>query len=178
MEMATYSSFLAWKIPWMEKPGGPQSMGSQRVGHDWVTNTLCIGIIEGKWDKIHRGLFGTCLEHVQWYKGKHLSSTWLSQSFYYGSIHAIAPKWRGNASSISQTWLSLEPFVIQNTLKRSQWISSLGPSIVNTALESYIRKSQFTSVQFTVSAPGPRVTTELEMGEPPSPPRAVRNGSL
>ena len=33
-EMATYSSILAWKIPWMEEPGGLQSMGSQRVGHD------------------------------------------------------------------------------------------------------------------------------------------------
>ena len=32
--MATYSSILAWRIPWTEKPGGLQSMGSQRVRHD------------------------------------------------------------------------------------------------------------------------------------------------
>ena len=32
--MAPYSSTLAWKIPWMEEPGGLQSMGSLRVGHD------------------------------------------------------------------------------------------------------------------------------------------------
>ena len=32
--MATHSSTLAWKIPWTEEPGGLQSMGSQRVGHD------------------------------------------------------------------------------------------------------------------------------------------------
>ena len=32
--MATHSSILAWRIPWTEKPGGLQSMGSQRVGHD------------------------------------------------------------------------------------------------------------------------------------------------
>ena len=32
--MATYSSILAWRIPWTEEPGGLQSMGSQRVGHD------------------------------------------------------------------------------------------------------------------------------------------------
>ena len=31
--MATHSSTLAWKIPWMEEPGGPQSMVSQKVGH-------------------------------------------------------------------------------------------------------------------------------------------------
>ena len=35
-EMAAHSSTLAWKIPWMEEPGRLQSMGSQRVGHDWV----------------------------------------------------------------------------------------------------------------------------------------------
>jgi len=32
--MATHSSTLAWKIPWMEEPGRLQSMGSLRVGHD------------------------------------------------------------------------------------------------------------------------------------------------
>ena len=31
--MATHSSILAWRIPWTEKPGGLQSVGSQRVGH-------------------------------------------------------------------------------------------------------------------------------------------------
>ena len=35
-EMATHSSMLAWEIPWTEEPGGLQSMGSQRVGHNWV----------------------------------------------------------------------------------------------------------------------------------------------
>ena len=46
-EMATHSSTLAWKIPWMEEPGRLQSMGSQRVGHDWVTTpyTLELGRI-------------------------------------------------------------------------------------------------------------------------------------
>ena len=33
-EMATHSSIPAWRIPWTEGPGGLQSMGSQRVGHD------------------------------------------------------------------------------------------------------------------------------------------------
>ena len=32
--VAPHSSTLAWKIPWMEEPGGLQSMGSLRVGHD------------------------------------------------------------------------------------------------------------------------------------------------
>ena len=38
--MATRSSTLAWKIPWVEEPGELQSMGSQRVGHAWATSLL------------------------------------------------------------------------------------------------------------------------------------------
>ena len=38
--MATHSSILAWKIQWTEEPMRLKSMGSQRVGHDWVTNTF------------------------------------------------------------------------------------------------------------------------------------------
>ena len=37
--MANHSSILDWRIPWTEKPGRLQSVGLQRVGHDWVTNT-------------------------------------------------------------------------------------------------------------------------------------------
>ena len=38
--MVTHSSILAWRIPWTEEPGGLQSMGSQRVGHDQATSTF------------------------------------------------------------------------------------------------------------------------------------------
>ena len=41
--MAPHSSTLAWKIPWMEEPGGLWSMGSHRVGHDWATSLSCTG---------------------------------------------------------------------------------------------------------------------------------------
>ena len=37
-EMATHSSILAWRIPWMEEPGGIQSTESQSVRHDWATS--------------------------------------------------------------------------------------------------------------------------------------------
>ena len=37
-EMATHSSTVAWKIPWTEEPSRLQSMGSQRVRHDWATS--------------------------------------------------------------------------------------------------------------------------------------------
>ena len=38
--MTTHSGIFAWEIPWREEPGGLQSMGLQRVRHDWATNTF------------------------------------------------------------------------------------------------------------------------------------------
>ena len=43
MGMATHSSILAWRIPWTEEPGGPQSIISQRAGHDWSNLALTYG---------------------------------------------------------------------------------------------------------------------------------------
>ena len=46
--MATHSSILAWRIPWTEEPAGPQSMGSQRVRHNWVANLYTYSISCGR----------------------------------------------------------------------------------------------------------------------------------
>ena len=43
-EMVTHASILAWRIPWTEKPGGLQSTGSQRVGHDWAPSPSPSGV--------------------------------------------------------------------------------------------------------------------------------------
>ena len=43
--MATHSSILAWRIPWTEEPGRLQTIGSQRVGHDWMT-TLSLSFFQ------------------------------------------------------------------------------------------------------------------------------------
>ena len=56
--MATHSSILAWKIPGTEEPGSQQSMGLQRVGHDWTTNkqtekqNIGCGWIQGGQEKL------------------------------------------------------------------------------------------------------------------------------
>ena len=58
--MLTHSSILAWRIPWMEKPGGLQSMGSQRVGHDSATSfhfTSLHDLIKHQW---HCGFLTFC----------------------------------------------------------------------------------------------------------------------
>ena len=44
-EMATHSTVLAWEISWTEEPGAPQSMGSQRVGHNGGTEHECMHIL-------------------------------------------------------------------------------------------------------------------------------------
>ena len=51
-EMAIHFSTFAWKIPWMEEPDRLQSMGSQRVRHDWATSLL--------WNGMKTGLFQSC----------------------------------------------------------------------------------------------------------------------
>ena len=43
-EMTTHSSILVWTIPCTEEPGGLESMGSQRIRHDWATNTFTKGL--------------------------------------------------------------------------------------------------------------------------------------
>ena len=40
--MVTHSSVLTWRVPWTEEPGGLQSIGSQRVGHDFTTEYIHI----------------------------------------------------------------------------------------------------------------------------------------
>ena len=47
-EIATHSSILAWEIPWTEEPGRLQSVGSQRVRHNWVNNTFTF-LSQGTW---------------------------------------------------------------------------------------------------------------------------------
>ena len=41
-KIVTHSSILAWEIPWTEDPGRLQSMGPQRIGHDWANNTFTL----------------------------------------------------------------------------------------------------------------------------------------
>ena len=46
--MSTLFRILGWEFPWTEEPGGLQSMGLQRVGHGWATNTFTFSLLLGK----------------------------------------------------------------------------------------------------------------------------------
>ena len=58
-EMATHSSIFAWEVSWTEEPGGLQSMGLQRVRHDWATNTYLLIHVAASWSNI-------LLIHIYW----------------------------------------------------------------------------------------------------------------
>ena len=65
-EMATHFSVLAWRIPWTEEPGGPQSMGSQRVGHDCVTNFYFLTHSMHFWDRMAQGVSSPAIKQLAW----------------------------------------------------------------------------------------------------------------
>ena len=82
--MAPHSSTLAWKIPWTEEPGGLQSMGSRRVGHDWATSLLLFTFMHWrrKWQPTPVFLPGESQGRGAWWAavyGVTQSRTWLKR---------------------------------------------------------------------------------------------------
>ena len=72
-EMGTHSSILAWRSPWTEEPGDLQSMGSQRVGHHWVSNILTRYLIN--W--MNEWTDGWMTGWMDWWMVKHMKE-WLN----------------------------------------------------------------------------------------------------
>ena len=86
--MATHSSILSWRIPWTEEPGGLQSMESQRVRHDWVSNpVLCSKVFGGgQWEHV------TIHWPASWTQAMGASSP-LSYLWNMHSAHPPFPPW-------------------------------------------------------------------------------------
>ena len=74
-EMATHSSTLAWRIAWREEPGRLQSMGSQRVGHDWATS---LSLSYCSWGSQVKNTEVVCHCLLQWTKFCQNSPLWPS----------------------------------------------------------------------------------------------------
>ena len=75
--MAPHSSTLAWKIPWMEEPGGLQSMGLRRVRHDWVTSLSLSCIGEGNGNPLQC----SCLENPR------------DRGAWWAAIYGVTQNW-------------------------------------------------------------------------------------
>ena len=95
MALAPHSSTLAWKIPWTEEPGGLQSMGSPRVGHDWVTSL-------------------SLFTFMRWRRKWQPSPVFLpgesqGQGAWWAAVYGVAQsrtrlKWLSSSSSRSKRW--------------------------------------------------------------------------
>ena len=114
--MAPHSSTLAWKIPWMEEPGGLQSMGSLRVGHDWATSLSLFTVLHWrrKWQPTPVFLPGESQGRGAWWAA------------VYGDAQSRTRlKWLSSSSSIFQA--SFVAQLVKNPpVMWETWVWSLG----------------------------------------------------
>ena len=99
--MATHSSTLAWKIPWMEEPGRLQSMGLLRVRCDWVTSLSLSCIGEGNGNPLQC----SCLENPR------DGGAWWA-AVYRVSQSQTRLKWLSSSSSSSLVYISVGLFLL------------------------------------------------------------------
>ena len=90
--MAPHSSTLAWKLPWTEEPGRLQSMGSLRVGHDWVTSLSLFTFLIGEGNG--NPLQCSCLENLR------------DRGAWWAAVYRVTQSRRQRlSSSRAMTWL-------------------------------------------------------------------------
>ena len=95
--MVPHSSTLAWKIPWMEEPGGLQSTGLLRVGHDWATSLLLFTFMH--WRRKCNPLQCSCLENPR------------GGGAWWAAVYGVAQSWtrlKWLSSSSRETSLLIE----------------------------------------------------------------------
>ena len=95
--MATHSSTLTWKMPWMEEPGRLQSMGSGRVGQDWATSLSLFTFMHWrrKWQPTPVSLLENPRDWGAWWAaifGVTQSQTWLKQISSSSNNYTLAFK--------------------------------------------------------------------------------------
>ena len=99
--MATHSSSLAWKIPWMEDPGRLQSMGLQRVGHNWVTLLSLFTFMH--WRRKWQPIQCSCLENPR------------DGGAWWAAVYGVAQSWtrlkRLSSSNSSPSNVTLQLFL-------------------------------------------------------------------
>ena len=114
-EMATHSSILAWRIPWTEEPGRLQSLGSQRVRHDWATLSHSLTHSLTLFIRMLWPFLIAAIEQTRWQASilacsklihpSHQTREWAFPGY---SSH-IAPflYWTAEQSECTDTWLKL-----------------------------------------------------------------------
>ena len=108
-EMAPHSNILAWRIPWTEEPGGLQSKGSQRVGHNWAASL-----------SLERPFMG--------FPGSSAGK----ESAYDAGDPSLIPGWgrspgKGIGHPLQYSWASLVAQLVKNSpAMQENWVRSLG----------------------------------------------------
>ena len=130
-EMVIHSSFLAWRIPWMEKPGRLQSTGSRRVGHDWATSLYTI--------------------HYTQFSCSVVSNSLWPQGLWYARLPC--PSWTPGAysnSCPSSRWC--HPTILSSVISFSSYFQSF-PGSRSFPKESVlrIRQPKYRNVSFSIS---------------------------
>ena len=130
--MAPHSSTLAWRIPWMEKPGGLQSMRSLGVRHDWATSLSCIG--EGNGNPLQCSCLENPRDEGAWWAavyGVTQSRTRLSHfpflSFFY--IYTGFPGGAGGKESTCQ-WRRHKKCEFDPWVEKILWRRAWQPTLV------------------------------------------------
>ena len=120
--MAPHSSTLAWKIPWMEEPGRLQSMGSQRVGHDWATSLSLFTFLHWrrKWQptpvflpgesqgqgSLMAAVYGVTQSRT-WLKRRSSSSSSIDEKTKEGNIHRRYRTLGKNKNVLMWEWMQI-----------------------------------------------------------------------
>ena len=102
-QMATHSSILAWRIPWTEEPSGLQSMGLQRVRHDWATMHASPGQIKPSFEN-----------------KANTKETKMGRERGPGDVECLDPDMAGISSSLefSDMWANIFPFGLKKNGKK------------------------------------------------------------
>ena len=140
-EMATHSNRLAGKIPWTEEPGRLQSMGLQRVRHDWATNT-------SGYRKTIVWLLGYVdfLTYESFSKSLSLSDLSIPCSFNHWCIHsssmACYSSW-GHKELDTTLWL-------HNNNQLSTWFFTVVPNTYVSSLEGVLHSKCYEDSQYVL----------------------------
>ena len=122
--MATYSSFLVWRIPWMEEPGRLQSTGSKRVRHNWATSLFFFSIFD-----VHHQT-SACKERLWWKKNFFINKFFETQrERIFRSTACTSQEHHWNNVPLKTTWqisILLIDYLKKNRLLFSS-VQSLSP---------------------------------------------------
>ena len=99
--MATYSSILAWRIPWIEEPGRLQSMGSQGVRHDWA----CMHIMEIRLKSKNRTPYDPEISLLGIYPEKTIIQKDTCAPMFTAARFTVAKTWKWPSCPVTCEWI-------------------------------------------------------------------------